>query len=247
VSPVTATFTGGGLKGVTPAPGVQRPSGGIVPKVGPGQCVFVTASPALTLVCKLGASSATLKGGVGGWDDVPRPGRINGVEWTGLPALVLTIPLLFDGLAGRDSIETGIATLYAMGRPPLGTPRGTPPPTIRVGGMVPHGDIDWVLTGLEEGEAVWDGRRRIRLYVTVTLTQLVTLDLVKVTAKKAGATPATKTHVVRGGESLGSIARDEMGASSASAVAAAVRKLKALNGLRDAKAIRPGMRLKVPR
>jgi LysM repeat protein len=247
VSPAIAQFIGGGLKGAPGTLGVQRPTGGVVPSVGPGEVVLVTASPAITLRCKLGAATATAKGGVGGWDTVERPGRAGGVEWTGIPGRTLEIPLLLDGLASRTSVEPEIAALYRMGRPPDGQPRGTPPPTIRVGGMVPHGGLDWVLTELEEGDALWDGRRRIRSWITVTLAELVKLDLVKVTAKKSSSTPATKTHTVARGETLASIARDLMGASSSSEIAAAVRKLKSLNNIRDPKALKVGTRLKVPR
>lgn len=247
MSPVAVFEQGhGGAAHVPARVGLQIPSGG-VPRVGPGECVFVTSRPALTLRCRLGNGTARTKGGVGGWRTVERPGRENGMEWGSLPVRELEIPLLLDGLVDRRTIDLELAALYAMGRPVTGAPRGTPPPVIRVGGMVPHADREWVLTEIAEGDAVWDGRHRIRLWLTVTLGEPGTLDLVKVTAKKSTAKPATRDYVVRAGETLGSIARDQMDAKTSSAIAKAVATLKRVNGIRDAKALRPGQKLKVPR
>lgn len=247
MSPV-AVFQGGpGRAAGTPTRvGLQVPTG-TVPRVGVGECVFVTTSPAITLRCRLGRTTAKLKGGVGGWKAVERPGRDDGLEWGSLPSRVLEIPLLLDGFAEGRTIDAEVNALYAMGRPPSGAPRGTPPPIIRVGGMVPHGDREWVLTDIAEDDAIWDGRHRLRLWCTVTLGVPGDLDLVKVTAKKASATPATRIYVVRAGDTLGTIARDQMGAKTSTAIAKGVAALKKLNGLRDAKAIRPGTKLKVPR
>lgn len=247
MSPVAVFQSGPGRAAGSPVPvGLQVPTGS-VPRVGAGECVFVTTSPAITLRCRLGRGTAKLKGGVGGWKAVERPGRDDGLEWGSLPSRVLEIPLLLDGFADKRPINAEVNALYAIGRPPPGAPRGTPPPTVRLGGMVPHGDREWVLTDISEDDAVWDGRHRIRLWCTVTLGVPGELDLVKVTAKKANAAPATRVYVVRAGDTLGSIARDQMGAKSSSAVAKGVAALKKLNGLRDAKAIRTGTKLKVPR
>jgi hypothetical protein len=249
VSPAAITFTGGHFAGADDEQdnfGLQSPSGGRVPSVGPGEVVFATAAPALTLRCKLGATSAKRSGGIGGWQDVERAGRAGGVEWTSTPGFVLEIPLLLDGLAHRVSIEDQVQALYRMGRPASGTPRGTAPPLVAIGGMVPHGGRDWALNGLDEGDAVWDGSNRIRLWLTATFVEYVKLDLVKVRGQTS-STPTTKTHVVRRGETLGSIARDVMGANTAGEIAAGVRKLKALNNLRDPKALKVGQHLKVPR
>jgi LysM repeat protein len=236
----------GGLAGARPRLGVQIPTGRPV-KVRPGEVAFVTERPALILKCKLGATSATADGGVGGWEGVPRPGRENGIEWGSIPGRTLAIPILLDGLVERRPIEDEITALYTMGRPPEGSPRGTTPPVVRVSGMVPHGDREWVITKLDEGEAVWDGRHRIRLWLVVSLGEYQALELVTVTARKSTAAPATRRYTVKAGESLGTIARDEMGAKSASAIAKGVAELKKLNGIRDAKAVKAGMKLKVPR
>lgn len=212
---------------------------------GPGRVAFSSASASLT--CRLGAESAKRSGGVGGWSTIDLPGREAGSEWVGLPAVTMTIPLLFDGLAERRSVESQIAALYALGRPVAGSPRGTTPPILRLAGMVPHGGREWVMDSIDEGEAVWDGASRIRLWATVSLTAFEALDVITITARKKGKAPATRVYVVRRGDTLGSIARDEMDAKTAKAIAAGVATLKRLNGIRDPKSIRPGQRLKIPR
>lgn len=212
----------------------------------PGHVRFTAKRPRATVLCKLGKESATGDGGVGGWITHERPGRPEGIEWGGLPIRTLTIPILLDGLATRRSIEPQRAALDLIGRPPSGSSRGTPPPVLTVEGMVPHGDREWVLTGLDEGEAVWDGRHRIRLWATVTLTEHVALDTIKVTPRKK-ASPATRTITVKRGQTLGVIARDVMGAKTATAIAKGVATIKKLNGIRDAKSVKPGRKLKVPK
>lgn len=214
------------------------------PTAPPGMVAFATSI--LTVRCKLGATSAVAAGGVGGWVDVPLPGRTAKVEYAGTPNYTLSIPVLLDGLANRESVEPQIAAFYAIGRPPEGSPRATLPPIIRVGGMVPHGDREWVLTEFAEGEAIWDGHSRIRLWATVSLAAYRALDVVKV-QKKSTAKASTRVYTVKRGDTLGSIARDEMGAKTATAIAKGVATIKALNKIRDPKSIKAGQKIKVPR
>lgn len=229
-----------GFGGVNVQPPVAKPV------AGPGEVAFAATNPAISVRCKLGAESATPAGGVGGWNSVDRPGREAGIEWAGLPAATLTIPILLDGLADRRSVESEIAAFYVLGAPLKGSPRGTTPPVLKVAGMVPHRGREWVLTGFDEGAAIWDGTKRIRLWATVTLTAYEPLDVIKITPKKKGTT-ATRIHVVKRGETLGGIARDLMGAKTATAIAKGIATLKKLNGIRDPKALKVGQRLKVPR
>jgi LysM repeat protein len=208
--------------------------------------VFAIRNPPLVLPVKLGAESAKLSGGVGGWEDVERPGRESGTEWGGLPATTLPIPVLFDGLAKRRSIEAEIALLYFMGRPPVGAKRGTPPPVVKLAGMVPHYGRSWVINGIDEGDAIWNGTARIRLWATVTMRLYQPLDVVQVGAVK-GSTPATRSYTIKKGDTFARIAKNEMGARTSSAVAKGVAALKKLNKLRSDKDLKPGKKLKIPR
>jgi nucleoid-associated protein YgaU len=245
--PVTAGFkqgTGYAVGGPIPAVLVGPPATSKIPNPGPGRVAFVT--PIATIRCKLGATAATPGGGVAIWTEVARPGRTAGVEFTGISNRTLSIPVLLDGLSDRSSVESQVEAFEAISRPPAGSKRGTLPPVVRIGGMVPHGDREWVVTAFDVTDAVWNGTYRIRAWATVVLSQYLPLDLVKV-VKKSTATSSTRTYTVKRGDTLGSIARDQMGAKSASAIAKGVATLKKLNSIRDPKAIKAGQKLKIPR
>ncbi len=220
------------------------------PTAGPGRVAFSTAQPRLRVVCKLGAESATPGGGVGGWQPLELPGREDAIEWGSTPGRTLSIPILLDGLTDLRSVEQDIEMLYLMGRPPVGSPRGTLPPVVRVGGMVPGTDREWVIGSIDEGKELWDGRQmsRVQIWATVNLLEYAPAELVVIRrSSSAGkAAKSSGTYTVRRGDTLASIARDRMGASSASLIAAAVSALKELNGIRDPKSIRPGQKLKIP-
>ena len=233
-----------GPKTLISATGFAQPEA-VHPTAGPGRVAFATAQPRLLVVCKLGAESATPGGGVGGWQSLELPGRADGIEWGSTPGRTLSIPILLDGLAERRSVEQEIEMLYLMGRPPVGAPRGATPPVVRVGGMVPGTEREWVIANIDEGAELWDGRVRIRINATVSLLEYAPPELV-VIRRGAGSAKSSGTYTVRRGDTLASIARDRMGASSASLIAAAVRALKTLNNIRDPKSIRPGRKLKIP-
>lgn len=236
--------TGYAVGGPIPAVLVGPPATTKIPTPGPGRVAFVTSIA--TIRCRLGAGPATPGGGVATWADVARPGRTSAAEFTGISNRTLSIPVLLDGLADRSSVESQVEAFEAIGRPPAGSPRGTLPPVIRVGGMVPHGDREWVLTAFDVTDSVWDGASRIRVWATVALSQYLPLDLVKV-SKKSTAAASTRSYTAKRGETLGSIARDQMGAKTASAIAKGVATLKTLNQIRDPKSIKAGMKIKVPR
>lgn len=235
---VSSTFP----TGVNVKPSSRRPSAPA------GHVAFATAQPPLSVVCKLGAESATPGGGVGGWQALELPGREDATEWGSTPGRTLSVPILLDGFVARRSVEADIAALYEMGCPPEGAKRGTPPPVVRIGGMVPGTSREWVIQGIEEGAATWDGMRRIRLFATVALSEHKPPELVVVRRAKSSSTAAssTRTYTVKRGDTLASIARDEMGANSASEIAKAVRALKEANKIRDPKSIKPGDKLKIP-
>jgi hypothetical protein len=224
-------------------------SGGSHGQVSPGAgaVTFISRKPPVQVLCKLGAGSATTSGGVGGWVDAEVPGRETGIEWGSTPGEVLTVPLLFDGLAAGRSMESAYKALRALGKPPVGARRGTPPPVLRLDGMVPHYGREWVVDDIQEGEVLWDGVHRIRLFVSVILKAYRPLDVVVLGAGRRGSGPPTRMYSVKRGDTLGSIARDELGADTASLIASAVAAIKKLNAIRDPKSIRPGQKLKLPR
>lgn len=214
---------------------------------GAGRVTFWLPGQPLRVTCKLGAESATPGGGVGGWEGLTLPGRDDAIEWGSTPGRTLSIPILIDGLEPRRSIESDIATLYTMGRPADGSPRGSTPPVVKVRGMVRGTDREWVINAIDEGAALWDGMHRVRLFATVNLMEFVPPELVVIRRRsKSGKAQSAGTYTVKRGDTLGSIARDRMGRKTAASIAAGVRELKKLNNVRDAKSIRPGQKLKIP-
>jgi len=220
------------------------------PTAGPGRVAFSTAQPRLRVVCKLGAESATPGGGVGGWQSLELAGRADAIEFGSTPGRTLSIPILLDGLTELRSVEADIEMLYLMGRPPERSPRGTLPPVVRVGGMVPGTGREWVIGSIDEGKELWDGRQmsRVQIWATVNLLEYALAEVVVIRRSSASgkAAKSSGTYTVRRGDTLASIARDRMGASTATLIAAAVRALKELNKIRDPKSIRPGDTLRIP-
>lgn len=212
---------------------------------GDGLVVFAAESLPLVVTCILGEDNAPLAGGVGGFDDVERPGRRNTIEFGSTPALTMSVPILFDGLAQRLSVEPSIAVLRALGAPPRGSPRGTRPPVVKVAGMVPHGNRRWVITDISEDDAIWSSGKRVRYFATVALTQWLPPDLVVVRSKKK---QRTKQYTVRKGDTLASIAKRQMGAKTPKVLAKAIRELKAANKLRSSAQLKKlvGKKIKIP-
>lgn len=225
-------------------PGAKQPSGGVAATAGPGQVSFASSDPPLSLVCKLGEDAATPSGGAGGWETFDRPGRKQGQEWKGLPLRELSVPVLFDALQTRESVEPEVQTLRQMARPKDG-PRGTLPPVLTLGGMVPHDNLRWVITDLQFGEQVWSGMYRTRVWVTVSLREWEPVDLVVVTAASAPLV-AAKTYTIKKGDTLGDIARREMGARTSAEIEFDVAEIKKLNGIRDSKSLKTGQKIKLP-
>ena len=213
------------------------------PDAGPGQLAIWAPDLNSGLVIGLGEGTAVMSGGVGGWQGVEREGRSEYPSWNTLPARRLTVPILIDGLQINYNMEGVIWALEAMGRPPSGSPRGTPPPTLEVGGMVPGTDRRWVMSGLDWGAAVWRGLVRVRQYGSIEFMEASSVDLVTVRSKKA----PTRTYTVKKGDTLGSIARKRMGAKTKSQINKAIHRIKKANPkVRSSKSLKAGMKIKLP-
>ena len=118
----------------------------------------------------------TVTGGVGGWEDLPRPRRRAATDYVGTPAYTEVLPLLIDGTEtsrGHDTpIEGRIRTLISWGVPRKGADR---PAVLRISGplRVPASKR-WVIQDLEWGPQIRNqAGRRVQQYVTVTLKEYV--------------------------------------------------------------------------
>lgn len=137
-----------------------------------------------------------ITGGVGGWEDLPRPRRRNAVQWVGTPALSLGLPLLLSGVdqahttsalsrrpihtvfARDTSVESAVRQLTSWGQK---TKKTGQPPILRVAGPVRGPQTArWVIEDLEWGPQIRnrDGQR-IQQEVTVRLKEYIEAAVVR--------------------------------------------------------------------
>lgn len=110
-------------------------------------------SRGLVFLARLGESSSTPSGAVGGWEVVPRPRRRPLTAWRGTPdPLKLSVPVLIDGWP-KESVEDDCNTLMVMGG--LHGSDRQPPELILRGGVPYNVDrrptLRWVIESLEWG------------------------------------------------------------------------------------------------
>lgn len=233
--------------------GGQVNLGSYAPVVGAGRVSFLSNQPRVGIVCGLGDGPATSSGGGSAWSTITRPKRTAGVEYTGIDLEQLTIPLLLDRLVESQDlpgahVEDAIEVLEMLRRPAAGAPAGTIPPVVTIGGMVPHKGKRWIVTGLDYGDAIWRGLRRVRQELTMTLLEYQSLDLIAVPSaarKKVGG--STRIYVWKKGDTLNRVVMKELGAKGAKDIAAKVAEVKKLNKIRDPRSIKVGAKIKLPR
>jgi LysM repeat protein len=228
----------------------------------PQTILLVSQQPPITVRGLRGNTPPTPAAGTGGWQLVPRPRRKSLTQWKGIDPFQQQFSLIFDGLANDQSVEPSCLALEQMARPPA---EQTPPPIVRVVGVVPHPELDYVIgdgnggPGLAWGDVLYSpSGYRIRQEVTVTLLEYVADDRVasvpaaararQQTAAQAAAAAATagghpaKTHsyTVKSGDTLTSIAASQLGAASR------WTEIAQLNGLHDPYTITVGQKLRMP-
>jgi LysM repeat protein len=204
-----------------------------------------------------------------GWDREKRPKNKSLSNWVGSDGLSLEIPLLFDHFISGDGItcEYEIRQLEKMNGQEMDRSRDEPPiVNFNSGGLVPHDEHDasqneWVISNIDWGKADRnDSGNRIRQACTVTLWEYVEDEELedqssaeknrskkspktKKGAKRKGA--RHKTHHVQPGETLSTIARDELGNASRWREIAK-KNPKHGRARRDPKSVKPGETLKMP-
>lgn len=232
------------------------------------QITLVSAEPPIRVTGIRGAEAPKILGGYGGWTTVPRPRKKALTEWQGIQPLTLRVPLLFDGHPD-DSVELQCARLEQLAGTVLTRVGGrSEPPLLRVIGAVPHSTsvgVDWVVAdnGLDWTEPILYSQNgyRTRQAVNVTLLQYVAddrvdtlgaaeqarLEALEQAARRAreagvgGAPPAhAKHYTVKQGDSLSSIAADQLGDFRRWV------EIAALNDILDPRRVRVGQVLRLP-
>jgi hypothetical protein len=230
-----------------------------------------SSDPPLRVTARLSEEQPKVESGYGGWEEVARPRRPPITTFKSVPALRLTLPILFDQWATGRSVEKQISDLTMMAR---ATGSDGEPPAVRIsatGGSIPYQARRWVITDLTFGDAlVNDHGNRVRQQVTVGLMEYVEELYVTQrsaanrqrakaaqTKTKAGAAAkrvtvanrparAAKPKVVVGGGLLGTgetlvrIAAMELGDATRWV------EIAELNGLRDPRAMTPGVVIRLP-
>lgn len=178
---------------------------------------------ALALLCRLGEGNVDMTQGVGGWDEVDRPGRTPISRWRHRVALKVDVPLWIAS-TDRTSIEPQIQVLTALaGRGPRWVEAEPPHLIFDTAGVSPwdaqtYPDQLWVIDQLAWGTSVLHNHagNRYRQDATVTLLQFI--DDVAIPdqslAKRRqtrGKIKVPKTYRVKKGDTLVSIARKELG------------------------------------
>jgi hypothetical protein len=179
----------------------------------PQHFVTFTSDTGLTVKVLLGATSANLTGGFGGWNVVTRPKRVSLTRYDGKDPFRMDVPIQFDGTTTRQGQEAGITTLSRMAVAPSDLQQ---PPTIKVAGAVPRKDLTWVVESIDwdNSSVIWDEQGgvpvRLRQAATVHLLQYVSDNVIFTQATPTKVTPPSKVKD-GAGKSAKQHAQDEYG------------------------------------
>lgn len=158
----------------------------------------------------------------GGWREVPRTGLTSVTAWDGSKALRIKLVLWLDGWSEipRRPVDKQVDAVRLLG---YRIPSLKRPPTFKVIGAVPYSDggvrpdkrsspPDWVLDGLEVEELLHTSQTGTvaRAKLTLTLLEYIPSD---VDRQKLKAPTGTKSYRWHKGDTLASVARDELGDS----------------------------------
>lgn len=209
------------------------------------------------VTCLLGANGVQVQSdGYGGWSTVSRPRNVGLLTWDGFAPLTMTVDVLFDGLQDGRSVEQDIVNLEKLaGRGP-GVGSQTQPPDVTLtshsgfASLVPHNfngeSVPWVVTVIDWGDMLRrrDDGHRVRQAATVTIQQHVQdkrLKAASVAQRKNAHGRRHRTHIVRKGETLMSIARAEYGNADR------WQDIAKANGIKDPRHPAIGKHLKLPK
>jgi hypothetical protein len=185
----------------------------------------------------LGAGAPQLGLGELGWTEVDRPKQVGFVAWEGSKPRTQTIPLLFDRLPSKRTVQPEIDALEAIARPGAGRPS---PVTIS-GPSLHHTELTWVITSLEFGDdAISFNGQVVQRSAVLVLTEFIEADVV--ISRTGKATQRKRTHRVKKGERISDIAKKYLGNSRRWPEIAALNKAK----VKNPKSLKTGIVLTIP-
>lgn len=153
-------------------------------------------------VLALGDGSPQVSYGDLGWEEVARPKQPAFLNWVGRPLIRQQIPLLFDRIYSKQSVQREIDTLLSVCRPTDG-----PPALVRLHGPVHHTELLWAVLSYELAD---DSHRSagaiVQQAATLSLCEHNEADIVVIKRK-----PKTRTYKVKKGDRISKIAQKKLG------------------------------------
>lgn len=193
--------------------------------------VFITTTDQrYQVIATMGATPARITDGFGGWQNVNRPRKVAMTQFQGRNPFAMQLHIMFDGYAAKLSQEHQLRTLVWMSIPPQGERE---PRKVRIyGPALPYPSSgDWVINGLDQGDAViWDanGKYRLRQDYTLTLVRFIGPDAIRVNDTSVGLSVSkSKVVSVKPGDTPRKLAAANYGDASK------WHKIADANGLRD--------------
>lgn len=182
--------------------------------------IVLVASNGTSFVALI-AGDADRTGGVGGWQSSQRIFR-KPAAWFQAPvpsAVTYPIMLDIDELPAGGTLESRLDTLYAMGNP---SSTGDNPPSIRLLGDVPtERRIIWKLDTVEQTSRLFspgDFKSLRRVSITIALSELDRVSGIEPlsvrSTRDTASSPRTRTIITKTGDTLRSIAVQQLGQSS---------------------------------
>ena len=205
---------------------------------------IIFRSPHLYFAAKLGDGPILVTDGFGGWSEVPRPKNIPISRWVGPGALKLKIPLLFDRVKERQSIEWMVRTIFDLGREGGGDEE---PPVFRLEGSAMFLDRRWVLLETPETTNILRNRdgKLLRQEMTITVMEYVPsdqLDFRRLPKKKVARRIEAKK-----GDTINKIAQRLFKKKGKKKMRELAKEMAKLNKIRDRnKVLKEGRTIKVP-
>lgn len=129
---------------------------------------LVSDNPPMRLLARLSEDEPEVGDGLGGWDITDRPQQVAMTTWKGNAPYSLSLPILLDGFADDVDIESQIAVLYDVARG-----RDTEPGSVQISGIPGLPVDDWVITGIDVGDAIRRDTdfKRVRQKLTLAMLE----------------------------------------------------------------------------
>lgn len=180
------------------------------------------------IYCLLGPVAPRVIAGYGGWTNINRPKHRSITQWQNSEPLEISVSLLIDNFTNGDGLTTEhLCTVLERMAGYDGQDGDTIPPLITWTANAPHDSDDdpklrWVVKSLEWGDCVRNSEgNRTRQAADIVLLQFEDDVVLKTGTQKARDRKKDKSHqrvvrknprhLVRQGETVASIAKDELG------------------------------------